>query len=94
MGNRTSTASRHQGDAMSLFDIAALIVHDRMPITPMTVPTCLDELIDWTEEASLLVNDLTRAGVKVLSAEDTDNPVCFIPLVLTGDSETTGETCI
>lgn len=77
---------------MSLFDIASLIINDRMPITPTTVPSCLDELVDWTEEATLIVNRLaTSAGINVLSEASIDpaNPICFIPFVKTGqrDSE-------
>ena len=72
------------------------IVHDFMPITPLTVPTCIDELVDWTREATLLVNDMQSAGVNVLSmGGNTDNePVCFIPMVLTRHTETDGKTCV
>ena len=93
MGNRTSTSRRrHQlegsDDGMSLFDIASLIIHDRMPITPMTVPTCLDELVDWTEEATAMANHLTRAGINV--GINNVNPISFVPFVLTRNSESQG----
>lgn len=92
MGNRTSAASQQRGEdnGMSLFDIASLIVNDRMPITPMTVPLCLDELVDWTEEATLTVNRLADTGVNTVLM-DTEKPVCFVPLARIGDTDKKGE---
>lgn len=94
MGNRTSTR-RHQhqeqgisNDGMSLFDIASLIIHDRMPITPLTVPTCLDELVDWTEEATATANHLTHTGINV--GIHTTNPISFVPFVMTRKIESQG----
>jgi hypothetical protein len=85
MGNRTSTSRRQQqegsDDGMSLFDIASLIILDRMPITPMTVPSCLDELVDWTEEATATANRLTHAGINV--GINSVHPISFVPFVMT-----------
>ena len=92
MGNRM-LPPRRQGEALSVFDIAALIVQSHMPITPMTVPACLDELVDWADEATLTVNYLARAGVNVLVNADTDMAVCFTPLILTGTADANGESC-
>lgn len=56
----------------------------------MNVPTCLDELVDWTEEATLTA--IRLADVNVLSPDTTiSRPVCFIPLVKTGVCRLKGE---
>lgn len=92
MGNRTFSSRRQpqeiSDDGMSLFDIASLIIHDRMPITPMTVPTCLDELVDWTEEATATANHLTRAGINV--GINSVNPIFFVPFIMTRNTGSQG----
>ena len=93
MGNRTSTSRRQQqegsDDGMSLFDVASLIILDRMPITPMTVPSCLDELVDWTEEATATANHLTRdAGINV--GINSVHPISFVPFIMTRNTGSQG----
>ena len=83
MGNRFSPAAeQHEehGDILSLFDIVTMIVHDKIP-TSMRIPACLDELIDWTEEATAMSNYLPYERVKVIGG-GSERLVQFKPFLL------------
>jgi hypothetical protein len=78
MGNRTATEARNP-ELLSIFDIAAMILHGKIPAS-ISVPVCLDELIDWTEEAMTTASCLAGSGAQVLPP-DCDELVLLQPLL-------------
>jgi hypothetical protein len=76
MGNRVSPEARNR-DLLSIFDIAAIILDGKMPAS-ISVPVCLDEFIDWTEEATTMANCLAGSGAQVLPS-DCDELVVLQP---------------
>jgi hypothetical protein len=64
---------------LSIFDIAAMILDGKLPAL-ISVPLCLEELIDWTDEAMTTANCLARSGAQVLP-DDCDELVLLQPFI-------------
>ena len=50
-------SSRHRHDRIEIFDYTSLLVDGRL-LKPVQAPACLDELIDWTISANLMMRDM------------------------------------
>lgn len=80
MGNKMVAEARY--DLVSIFDIATMILDGKMPAS-INVPVCLDELVDWTNEAMTTANRLARSGVQVFP-DDCDEFVLLQPFLRRG----------
>lgn len=83
MGNNHGhNAWRHRDGRVSFFDMVAHVVEGKMR-RPIHVPSCFDELVDWTEEATTLLHLLSEKGFIVVSGyhEQEQQHLRFVPFV-------------
>ena len=65
-------ATEPKYDLVSIFDIATMILDGKMPAS-IVAPVCLDELVDWTNEAMTMANRLARSGGQLFPDNNNNN---------------------